>query len=363
MDLWIQLINSSFFTFIFSSMLTILLLVWLSKVGVKIGLVDYPGGRKKHKQHVPLVGGLGIFGSISILFLPFAFTNKTYFWYWMASFILVCVCILDDKKTLSSKVRLLVQFGASLLVITIGDMRLSSLGNLWGHTPVLLGLLSIPFTSFSVIGITNAVNMMDGVDGLTAAVSTVEFLVLFLLAVHIGANQEALLILAFLGATSSFLLFNFPSQFTEKRKLFLGDSGSMLLGFTLSCMCIMLTKMPNSYPPILMVWIMALPIMDTLYLILNRKARGVSAFQADRRHIHHILLLLHYTPRQTTLILTSTSCMISAIGIILYFNDTPDDVLFYGFLMLLILYSMLVYGLKKHVIARSISLFTPRHIF
>ena len=151
--------------------------------------------------------------------------------------------------------------------------------------------------------------------------------------------------------------FNFPSKFVLTRKVFLGDSGSMLLGLTLAWLCVRLTQVPNGYPPVLMLWIMALPLMDTIYLIINRKARGVSAFKADRRHMHHVLLQLNYTPRQTTLILMSMSFFIGSTGVILHMYGLNDWMLFYGFILLSLVYATLSYGLKKRVVARKNKIF------
>lgn len=357
MNIWIELLDKPIFIWFFSLILTIIMLVWFSKISIKVGLIDQPGGRKKHKYSVPLIGGLGIFCSTTLIFFSLFFSNKIYFGYWLSSFILLCACILDDKKTLSSKARLLVQLFSALIIIAISNLKINNLGNLFGYAPIILGIFSIPFTCFSIIGVINAVNMMDGVDGLTGAVSSVEFFMLFLLAIHTGANREMMLIIAFLGSIFAFLLFNFPSKFSEKRKLFLGDAGSMLIGLTLAYLCIQLTQAPNGYPPILMIWIMALPIMDTLYLIINRKTRGVPVFKADRRHIHHILLLLNCIPRQTTLILMATSCVISSLGILLYLLGVSDYVLFYGFVIIFIFYSILSNYLKKLIIAKNRSIF------
>jgi UDP-GlcNAc:undecaprenyl-phosphate GlcNAc-1-phosphate transferase len=361
-DTWKALFDEPVFIWIFSLILTIVMLLWFSKISIKVGLVDQPGGRKKHKYSVPLIGGIGIFCSTTLIFLSLLLSNKPYFGYWLSSFILLCTCILDDRKTLSSKTRLLIQLFSALTVVTISDLKIDNLGNLFGYAPIALGILSVPFTCFSIIGVINAVNMMDGVDGLTGTVSSVEFFMLFLLALRIDANLEMLLIISFLGAIFAFLLFNFPSHFAEKHKLFLGDAGSMLIGLTLSYLCIKLTRLPNGYPPILMIWIMALPIMDTLYLIINRKKRGVPVFKADRRHIHHILLLLNYMPRQTTLILMVSSYAISSLGILLYLLGASDSTLFYGFIIIFILYSMLSHHLKKQIIIKNTSILRTKNL-
>lgn len=336
--------------FAMTFMVTVFFIVWFSRVSVRLGLVDRPGGRKKHQNLVPLVGGIAIFGGTSLVLIPTLLMSTIYVAYWLASFLLTFICMLDDKKPLSSNVRFFIQFISLGIIIMLGKTEIVDLGDLLGVGSILLGFCSIPFTCFAMIGIINAVNMMDGLDGLTGGVSGIEFLVLFFLAIHIEATQEVLIIAAFIGAILGFLLFNFPTSFSTKRKVFLGDAGSMLIGLTLAWLCVRLTQINNGYPAALMLWVMALPLMDTVHLIINRKARGVSAFKADRRHIHHILLQLHYTSRQSALILIFTSLSLGASGVFLYLHGASDLGLFSGLIVLFLLYSMLSYLLKKQVV-------------
>ena len=344
------------FVFACTILVTILTICLMFNLSFKLGLVDLPGGRKKHKNLTQLIGGIGIFIGISVT-IACLFTDKIYLSYWIASLLLTVIGVTDDRYPLTFNVKFFTQFIALLIVIFFGHAVILNLGDLFGVGIIELSILSIPFTCFAMIGIINAVNMMDGVDGLTGCVSLAELLMLFFLANRIGLRQELLIITAFIGAVLSFLLFNFPSVFSLKRKIFLGDSGSMLLGLTLSWLCVRLTQGSNSYPPALMLWVMALPLMDTIYLIFNRKARGVSAFKADRRHMHHILLQLNYTARQTTLILMSASFITGAIGILLHIYGLSDWMLFYGFVFLSLIYATFSYGLKKRVVARKHKIF------
>ncbi len=334
-----------------------LLITCLTDISFSLGLVDLPGGRKKHKKVVPLVGGIAILGSVSLTLVSYIFMNGTLLAFWLASLLLTGICVLDDKRPLPSNVRFFIQFVSLVVIIFLGKTVIFNLGDLLGLGPISLGLFSIPFTCFALIGIINAVNMMDGVDGLTGGVSIVELGVLFFLAQKQGATQDALLIAAFMGAILGFLIFNFPSPFADKRKVFLGDAGSMLIGLTLGWLCVRLTQMPNGYSPALMLWVMALPLMDTIHLIINRKARGVSAFRADRRHMHHILLQLNYSAKQTSLIMMNASFFLSAIGVFLYFNGAPDWMLLTGIIILFLIYSVFSYGLKKRVAARKYKFF------
>ena len=353
MFLTAYLVTQPICVFLCSLLVTSITIAFLFKLSFKLGLVDMPGGRKQHQNLTPLIGGIGIFIGVSTTLFSEIYTETIYLAYWASVLLLTFIGFIDDLRPLSSNIRFIVQFIALLIIILFGNTFLFNLGDLFGLGSICLGILSIPFTCFAMIGIINAVNMMDGVDGLTGCVSLVEFSLLFFLAVKLGVTHEILIITSFIGGILAFLLFNFPSRFALTRKVFLGDAGSMLLGLTLSWLCVRLTQVPNGYPPALMLWIMALPLMDTIYLIINRKARGVSALKADRDHIHHILLQLNYTPKQITLFLMSISFMIGITGVICYEYGLNDWILFYGFILNFIIYAVFSYELKKHAIGKQ----------
>lgn len=338
--------------------LTGIYIVLLSKWSFQLGLIDAPGGRKKHRQSTPLIGGIAIYlGVCGTLLFYKEMHQLSYYAYLIASLLLMCISILDDKRCLLPRSRFFAQIASVFVIIFVGNTALFSLGDLLGIGELELKRLTVPFTCFAMIGIINAVNMMDGVDGLTGGVSFVECLILLLLSCHLGVVCESLLLTAILGGLGAFLLFNFPHRFSEHRKIFLGDAGSMFLGLTLAWVCVRLTQCENGYPPVLMLWIMALPLMDTLRIIVNRKARGVSPFKADRRHMHHILLLLKYTTRQTITILIATSFLLGMTGIFLYQQKLSEWLLFSSYVMLFLLYMSVSYGFKKRIVSKKEKIF------
>jgi UDP-GlcNAc:undecaprenyl-phosphate/decaprenyl-phosphate GlcNAc-1-phosphate transferase len=340
--------------FIWALIITLLILIFLYPLSINYGFVDHPFGRKKHKNAVPLIGGISIFIGASAILIKAIPYNQTYMIFWLCCFVLVLLSVADDIFRLKPKHRLVMQFILACLIIVFGETSISNLGNLLGWGDVLLGQASLWFTAISMVGITNAVNMMDGLDGLTGCVSLVELSCLLFLSIHYGVQTEAMVIAIVMGAVVAFLIFNFPTKFSEKRKVFLGDAGSTLMGLTLSWLCVRLSQdSSNHYPPVLMLWIMALPVMDTLHLIINRKIRGVSPFKADRRHIHHILLQLDYSPRQVVLILMSLSFMVGAGGIYLWMSGAPEWLLFAGMVILFSVYSAMAYLFKKRVSLRK----------
>lgn len=335
-------------------MATLLSILILFPLSYKVGLVDLPGGRKKHGEAVPLTGGLAIFISLSffVLTLYNTITLPIYLlMFWIASFFLVIICIVDDKKSLSPLQRFIAQSIAILLITWLGKTQILSLGKMFGTDALNLGVLAIPFTIFSIIGVINAVNMTDGIDGLAGSVSIAETVLLLFLAVRVNAQYEVYVIFCLIGSLIGFLVFNFPSFITKKRKVFLGDTGSMLLGFTLSWLCVRLTQGENAIPAVLMLWVMALPIMDTIYLIINRKARGVSPLKSDRRHMHHILLQ-YFSNRQTVLILFAVSLIIGSIGIGMYLIGVSELNLFISYLSLFVIYVVISYIMRKQLVLR-----------
>lgn len=312
-------------------------------------LIDKPNLRKKHTNDTPLIGGIAIYCTFSVVFAPTFLQNFEYFAFWMASFILVAICIIDDIKNIKVSSRFATQLFTIAIIIIFGKTTLFNLGNLLGIGDIKLGWLSVPFTVFTLIGVINAVNMMDGIDGLTGCVSLVELSLMAFLALLIGAKAEFSVIIILISCIVGFLFFNFPSKFL-KNKIFLGDAGSMLIGLVLGWLTIRLTQGPNKIPPALMLWIMSLPLMDTVHLIFNRKARGLSPFKADRRHIHHILLQLGFSHMQTPVVLMLTSLCIGGTGLGLFINGASDATLFTGIILVFFTYLKVAIYLKKKVV-------------
>lgn len=349
----ITLLDPLPFLLLKSFFVTLLLLCLFRPLSFKLGLVDNPGGRKKHGRAVPLVGGLAIFLGFSILLLPAMIFNTPYCVFWLAGVALSIISGIDDRFHLRASSRFLMHLIVIMMIALFGETVIVQLGNLLGTGIIFLGWGSLFFTSFAVVGIINAVNMMDGADGLTACVSLVELSLMLFLAWQSHLNMEVMIIVTFMGTLLAFLLFNFPTKLTEKHKVFLGDAGSTLIGLLLAWLCMRLTQRPQGYPPALMLWLVAMPLMDTLHLMINRKVRGVPAFQADRRHIHHICLQMDCSPKQTALLLSGASLLIGLTGIGLYQAHVLESTLFYGMVGVFCMYSAVAYVLKKRVLQRK----------
>ena len=214
----------------------------------KLKFVDKPDGvRKIHKGEVPLGGGLALYLSVYISFLLFLYTGisevntqrlEGLTIIWNVSFIILVLGLVDDLKPLPISIRLIVQILASWLVVLISDIYITDLGDLFGLGNIYLGKLGIPITIFMVVGLTNAFNMLDGMDGLVAFVTLIAFISLAILAFLFG---EMIFIVLISISLAAFLLFNL-GILGNKLKLFLGDSGAMMLGFILAWFLVALSQ-------------------------------------------------------------------------------------------------------------------------
>lgn len=283
-------------------------------------LVDIPDrSRKFHKRPTPLTGGTGIFVAIILsgkLYIDLNNLNgyiPEFTYYLMVSSLpLLLLFLVDDYKGLKVSQRLLIQASISFYVIHTTGIQLESFGNLLGFGDINLGILSMPVTIFCVVGIMNAFNMIDGVNGLCCGCAMISLL---LIGFHSGLIYDSMLVLI-IGSMIGFLIFNLRI-FGEKRGVFLGDSGSNLIGFWVAWSAIYCSQniLYNCHP-ITMVWFVAIPLLDCIGLIFARLKQGKSISSPGRDHIHH-KLMIKYSPEGTLAAILVISLMTGLIGIFL----------------------------------------------
>ena len=318
-----------------SFFITLFLLLALCPIANKIGHTDRPSSRKRHSGDIPLIGGLSIY--LCILMLFYWLPIKSYAYLISASLIVACG-VIDDNRELSAKARLFVELIAAIIMIKWGGIEIVNLGNLLGFGDVSLGYFSSVFTIFAIIGGINAFNMLDGIDGLAGTLSLLVFILILI--VSFNTPEIATLCLLFIPAISAFLLFNLRIFGRKKASVFLGDTGSMLFGFTIACLIIYASQGENNIiSPITVLWIIAIPLFDSVSIMLRRIRKGRSPFAPDREHFHHILLLAGYTVNQTVGIIILFAFGAGSFGILgdLLLN-LPDWLMFYMFLSLFYLY-------------------------
>ncbi len=316
--------------------------IWLLRpVAIKIGLVDSPGGRKKHMGDVPLLGGIAMLSGLLFAMLTLTIPLQPFRSFFASCAILVFIGILDDFHELSARVKLIMQVIVALLMTAWGGKVVHHLGNLLFLGDINLGDWGVPFTIFAVIGVLNIVNMIDGLDGLAGGVTVIELVFMLALALLTRQYIDGKVINLIIVIICGFLCFNFPIPGRKQASVFMGDAGSMLLGFILAWFAVSLTQVPHGVYPVAMLWILALPLFDTTSIIINRLLRGRSPLTADRRHFHHVLQGFGYSPRKTTYIMLLISTLFGAIGLTGFYWQVPEGILFIMFIACFCVYYLL----------------------
>lgn len=314
---------------------TLLLLRLLVRVALKIGLVDYPGRRKRHKGAVPLIGGPAILGGLTFGSLLAADTMYPYRALFAALSVLLVAGILDDLRDLTPRQKFAAQLLAALCMVAWGGMMVNRLGDLFGLGEMFLRSWAMPFTVLSLLGVINAINMADGADGLAAGLSLIAFTLLALSAAITGQVVSAQLLTIIIAALLAFWLMNMRFPWQSHAKIFLGDSGSMMLGLLLTWFSIEVARGANGVAPIAAVWFLAIPLLDMGVIIIRRLARGQSPFRAGRDHFHHMLISAGFSPSTTVLIILCLSLLCGAAGFQAWRSSVPEHWMFIAFIALL----------------------------
>jgi len=326
----------------------LLLMSILLKVGHYYEWYDEIDERKVHTGNIPRIGGIGIFWTSVLSIVLFLFIAKntqlmdTIFQRQYLSVIIACVLIhlvglLDDFKNLRPHYKLLAQVGAALIFIGAGNSFQQVFIPILDRS-VELGVMG-PVVSFLwIIGVTNAINLIDGIDGLSGSLSGVAALYFGLAAVSVGNYPAAIVSMAILGALLGFLFFNFPPA-----KIFMGDSGSLYIGFSMSILPILVFQSSNpSYALPYGATLLVIPILDTLAAIIRRRRRKQPFHTPDKQHLHHKLLTFGYSNHTILVILTGASTFIGYFAFLWVRVGTPITTYVLTFLWVTVLFFFLV---------------------
>jgi UDP-GlcNAc:undecaprenyl-phosphate GlcNAc-1-phosphate transferase len=292
---------------------SILLTRLTAGAGYRLGLADRPDVRKTHNGIVPLTGGIAIF--LTILFGAAVLGVSPYSYSMLLIACLVfAVGVFDDIRHINPWLRLLIQYGAGILLATWGGLAIHDVGNLLAIGNIPLLLLSVPLTALSVAGLSNAYNMIDGINGLAAAMIALPLALLYALALQSGHPMADFLLLMLL-PLATFLLFNLGPDNRLLPKVFLGDGGSVTLGFMVTASLVYFSQGENALIlPVTALWLVTLPLMDMLATMLRRGMQGHKLMEADRSHLHHRLMDMGFSPRQTLLLLVSYATACALLG-------------------------------------------------
>ncbi|MCB1704407.1 MAG: hypothetical protein KDI17_06065 [Halioglobus sp.] len=285
-------------------------------IGARAGLVDGPSERKRHQGNVPLTGGIAVF--LTILFGTFVLGIAPYTY---PMLLIACAVFLigvfDDVRHIRASARLLLEFASGILLASFGGIAIGNVGNLLALGDIPLLLLTIPLSALAVAGLSNAYNMIDGIDGLAASTIFLPLLVLYLLAEQ-AAHPMANAVLLMLVPLAVFLLFNLGPDNRWIPKMFLGDAGSVTLGFLVTASLVYFSQGDNALiKPVTALWLVTLPLMDMLATMLRRARRGHSLVRADRSHLHHTLMDRGFGRRQTLLLMMGYAVLCALAGLLL----------------------------------------------
>lgn len=294
-------------------LLTLAVILLLAPLARKHGWVDKPGGRKTHAVPTPVIGGLAmVLGSLPLAVATIDLTPNLV-GLMGAGLIIIVTGVIDDLKDLRWYWRIGAQVSAALVMIYVGDVRVEMIGPLFGAERHELGALSVPFTVLATVGLMNALNMVDGVDGLAGSLTAATLIMLAAAAVYSGNERLAHGLVLLLGALAAFLAFNMRTPWKPKAVIFMGNAGSEFLGLVIAWCCFRLTQnADHPVTPALAPFLLGPPVIDCLVLTVRRIRDGRSPFSADRNHFHHILQDAGWPVTAAVLLITVISLAMGA---------------------------------------------------
>lgn len=289
---------------------SILLTPLVKRLAYRIGAVDKPNYRKVHDHVMPRLGGLAIFIAFLIGIVVAQPMDKSMIAILIGSFVIIVTGVLDDMLEISPKAKLIGQTIAAAIVIFFGGVQIDFINLPFGGK-LDFGYLSIPLTLIWIIGITNAINLIDGLDGLAAGVSTIALITLATMAFIMSDMFVLVMALILAASTCGFLFYNF-----HPAKIFMGDTGALFLGFMISVLALLGFKNVTFVSLVIPIVMLGVPISDTFFAIVRRLLNKQPPFSPDKSHLHHRLMSIGFTHRQTVLLIYGIATMFGLAAII-----------------------------------------------
>jgi len=334
---------SFFYKIIFVILFFVISIIILSKLAGKMGLIDFPNKRKIHKIPTPVIGGISLFVVLLLSKYIFYFPNKINIIIY-TSFFITLLGILDDVFNLRVITRIILQVIIASFVVYIG-FEIISLGSFFNFQNLYLGNYSFIFSVLCIVGLINAINFSDGIDGITTIILINALVSIILFSGNIFLN-DFLIIYFLIFICILFLLFNLG--LIKNYKIFLGDSGSHLIGFLLACFLIFYSQNEEKViDPLNTIWCVALPVLDFFRVFLFRIMKFQNPFIPDNNHIHHILIKRGYSMKKSFFLLSIISIFISLVGVNITFIFGKDYA-FLFFIIFFFIYVLFVNSLLKN---------------
>ena len=318
-------------TLLLSLFITISLIPLSIWIAGRIKVLDIPDERKVHAEPIPRIGGISMAVGAFVPMLLWASQSNFLRAYAIGAGIIVLFGIIDDLRGLNYKVKFSGQLAAALVVVLYGGIKITKLGTLLPDNALLPGWIAVPLTVILIVGITNAINLADGLDGLAGGICLLSFCCVGYLAYLEGNYVITLLSISLIGVIFGFLRFN-----TYPASLFMGDTGSQFLGFSLVTTSVALTQTDTALSPVLPLIIFGFPVLDTITVMFERIARGRSPFLPDKNHFHHRLIRLGFFHTEAVFIIYVIQALLVTAAFIFRFYSEWTLLIGYGIFSILI---------------------------
>jgi len=301
--------------------------LWLFiKYAGKLGFTDIPNFRSLHKQATPSGSGIAVFIAVSIVSLFADVGNyENYSMLLISVFMVFMLGVFDDIKSISAKYKIIIILIAAALTTYFDNMIIWNTGAFFGHNLSLPWYIAFPFTIFAITGFTNSFNLIDGLDGLAATLSIIILSALWYLGYKNNDFLLAGIPILIIPAMLAFLYFNW-----NPAKAFMGDSGSLTLGFLIAILSI---KALNYVSPLVILYVVALPVIDTIVIMIRRKKSRQSIFAPDKNHMHHVFLRM-FNDNMTTAVITLALIQVAYISFgLIFVSQLPQEITLFFFIV------------------------------
>lgn len=304
----------------------------IRQIAFHVGALDIPNARKVHTKPIPRLGGLGIYAGFLLGYMLYGFQSIQMNAILIGSIIIVITGIIDDIKPIPARYKFLGQLVAAFIIPVYGGMVLRDVSFFGLY--LNFGVLSYPLTIFFILGVINCINLIDGLDGLAGGIASIYFITIGIISIFFmnSSGLDALLTFIMLGSTLGFLFHNF-----NPASIFMGDSGSMFLGYIIAVIALLGYKNITFTSFIVPIFLLAIPIMDTLFAILRRVINHKPISEPDKNHLHHQFLKQNFSQKRTVLIIYAIDLLFAAASIVYLLGNRYFGMVVYGILFIIVL--------------------------
>ena len=319
-----------FYIILITFVSSLILVPFVRDIASHINAIDIPDKRKVHKKPMPRLGGLAIFISFLIGYMLFAPLTTQMISILIGGFLIIILGIIDDIKPLKASTKLWGQLMTAFVLVFYGEIYLTDLTLFGMH--IALGAWTYPLSIFIIVACINAINLIDGLDGLAAGTSSIYFATIIVISTLLGRIEGLgfILCLIMLGSTLGFLYYNF-----NPASIFMGDTGSMFLGFMIAVVALLGFKTATLTSFLIPILILFIPILDTLLAILRRLIKGESIGKPDKEHVHFQLLNKTASVKKTVIIIYIINALFSAVSVLYAIGKTDIAIFLYIILMII----------------------------